>query len=214
MPTLASTLRSFEIPRHTPEEWAQINAEADRWECEQEEQRMASRISQSGIPEEFLNAKLDHDEVAAWCLNPGYGLLLQGEPGRGKTRLACAALMAAARTRTIKFATMGELFRDCKACWSGQETERNVISRYVNVGWLVLDDFGRDPLREWSAPIFSEIIAARDANRPTIITTNYTGPALFERLSVPGDTERAKSNTSRLGRYKQIVVAGKDRRLS
>ena len=210
---MANTLASFEPPSFTRSEWDAINADAMAWEERERRRKVDSRLAASGIPQEFAGAQTDSPELLRWLVDPGYGLLLQGAPGRGKTHAACALLAMAAESRTVRFATIGDLLRDCKAAFRGDDTERAVVARYVNVGFLALDDLGREQMTPWAAPILADIIAARDERHPTIVTTNYEGAALQARLAAPGDAERAKANTSRLARYRRVVLEGPDRRL-
>ena len=131
--------------------------------------------------------------------------------GRGKTHQACLALMKQAENGTALFATFDDLLRECRATFNNQNTEEAVITRYSSVGMLCIDDMGKERVTEWSIPIIFAIIDKRYANmKPTIVTTQYRGEQLLQRLTVDGDSETARVIISRLTSYKRITIEGKD----
>lgn len=213
MQSLKSTLMrsTFRKPDLTPEQWAEHDAAVAQWEADQERARRSKRLHDSGIPKGYLDAE-PFDQVREWAENPTKGLLLQGEVGRGKTHQACAALLAAMESgMTAKFSTFDDLLRECKASFSNAETEQAIIGRYANVGMLCIDDMGKERVTEWSLPIIFSIINKRGMNNaPTIITTQYTGRQLIERMTVNGDSETAKAIVSRFFEYTRITIEGKD----
>lgn len=218
MQKLVNMLHGFSIPSYTRDEWDAINAEVARMD---EAERMAERerrLRGAGIPRCFDGADLSKCDQAVieWAENPGAkGLLLQGDAGRGKTYAACAALIALSNERTCRFVTMDDVIRQVKATFANQETEQAVIDRYVNVGVLCIDDVGQERLTEWSLPVFFSIIDKRHkANKPTIITTNYSGRALLDKFTVNGDAKTAQAVASRLSQYERVVFKGRDLRLS
>ena len=217
MQSLASMLRSFEPPRLTAEQMAENERLAREAEERERRQLVASRLRKSGVPSDFYGARLDQcdSRVRAWFSGDrGKGLLLQGEPGRGKTHAACACLIAEAERHMVRFTTMDALLRDVRATFAGMESERDVVSRFVNTRLLCLDDVGKERLTEWSMPIFFSIIDSRYANgKPTIVTTNYTGADLMRCFTVNGDVMTAKALVSRMAGYERIVLEGDDRRM-
>ena len=215
MQTLENTLAAldFKAPNFTQEQLDRMNKDAVEFEREQAAQKTKSRIQHAGIPHEFADAKISRADVANWTLNPGYGLLLQGLPGRGKTYEGAAALHAMASCGTIRFTTFKQLIDECKKTFNGVESEYDVISRCKNCGCLMVDDMGSEYVTQYSLPIIFEIIDSRGASsKPTIITTNYTGDELMKRLTLNGDSTRAKAIISRMSRYERVVVEGVDRR--
>lgn len=216
MQTLASMLEHsiFQRPDFTPDEIKRMNREAAEFEQEELRKMIQTRISNANIPRGYINAKADDKDVLAWLQNPEYGLLLQGLPGRGKTYQAVGALMEMAKETTIRFTTFKQIIDECKASFdNATESELSVISRCKNCGCLLIDDMGSERVTEWSLPIIFEIIDGRCANeKPTIITTNYTGEEIMSRLTLNGDQTRAKAIISRMYRYKSILIEGNDRR--
>lgn len=217
MQTLGSMLIDFKPPKHTREEWAVINERAEQFDLEEQAAKRAQRIEAAGIPRSFIDASITscHEAVSTWAAHPGgKGLLLQGEAGRGKTYSACAALVALADTYTICFVSMSDVLQQIKATFSNQDTEQAVMERYANVGILCIDDVGKERLTEWSLPLFFQLIDKRhSSNKPTIITTNYSGRALLDKFTIDGDVETAKALASRFGQYERIVLEGADLRL-
>lgn len=117
----------------------------------------------------------------------------------------------APRSRTARFTTFDDLLRECKATFQNWDTEESVIARYANTGMLCIDDMGKERPTEWSLPIIFAIINKRSmAMKPTIITTQYTGNQILERLTVAGDKETARAIISRMMEYTRIEVTGKD----
>lgn len=209
-----SRISTFKVPEYTAEQWAQKAAEVRAWEAAQESAKKKQRNANAGIPARYITATPDFPGVREWAESPTVGLLIQGKVGRGKTHQACGALMAymdGGMNRTARFATFDDLLRECKATFSNWDTEEAVIARYANTGMLCIDDMGKEHATEWSLPIIFAIINKRSMNgRPTIITTQYTGEQIFERLTVNGDDETARAIISRMMEYKRVRIEGKD----
>ena len=213
MTKLASMLPSFSKPNLTPEQWAEIDRRAEENAKAEAEQKRRERLERSGVPLIYQEAKLALCEAPVKSYKDG-SLLLQGKPGRGKTYSACAILMDRIDKHPVRFVTMEKLLRECKACFNGQDTEANVIGRYTGTRLLCLDDIGKERLTEWSLPIFFSIINERLENdRPTIITTNYTGAELMSCFTVNNDEQTAYAIVSRMSGYQRIVLEGEDRRI-
>jgi len=212
MQSLASMLTSFEMPDLTPEQWAKNDAEAKLVELEAKERETMERTRTADIPEDYADAHITDERVAKWAVNPTKGLFINGGVGRGKTHNACAALIYSIhKGYSAKFATFDDVLRECKAAYKGRESEKAIINRYTNVGILCIDDFGKERVTEWSLPIVFAIINKRSMNRkPTIVTTQYTGRQLIERMTVDGDSETARAIISRFFEYTRITIEGKD----
>lgn len=214
MQSLKSLLGSsdFKMPDFTPQELREMEERSREWELEQERMQREAMLESSRIPVGYVNAEGALPEVIAWAESPTKGLLLQGGVGRGKTHNACIALrMAIDKRVTAKFVTFDDLLRECKATFKGRETEESVIGRYASCGMLCIDDMGKERVTEWSLPIIFSVINKRSMNlKPTIITTQYDGRTLMERLTVDGDAETARAIISRLMEYTRVVIDGKD----
>lgn len=217
MQTLETLLNAstFKVPEKTPEEWAENDKRVMEWEQERKREAFRASLKRASIPDRYLGAGLEDcpAEVVSWAQKPTVGLLMQGQVGRGKTHAACAVAMDRLKAGSVLFTTFDDLLRECKATYSNIDTEQNVIARHANVGTLVIDDFGKERLTEWSLPIVFAIINKRSmSGKPTIITTQYTGQQLIERMTVDGDSETARAIISRLTEYTVIEITGRDRR--
>lgn len=214
---LSDTLRSFSPPDLTPEQWEANDREVMAWEVENAERRRESRMARSGIPEMLRGADISlcDQRVRDYASGDlGRGLLLQGSFGSGKTYAACAVLIAKAYETSVRFALMDDLLRECRATFSGWDTEEAVIGRYASAGVLCLDDLGKERLTEWSLPILFTIVNRRyEGGFPTIVTTNYRGADLLRSMTVNGDATTAKAIISRMSAYRRIELAGGDRRI-
>lgn len=210
------TLRSFEKPDLTAEQWAEHDRACREWEARQEAERVRARLDASGIPPAYRSADVADcpPEVRAWAESPTAGLLLQGGFGTGKTHAACAALIALAPTRSVRFTTVDRMLRERRDSFSGAEAEGSVAGRFLNAGALCLDDLGKERQTEWGVAALFEVVDARlSRGLPTIVTTNYAGRELLARMSAGGDATTAKAIVSRMAGYDRAVLAGGDRRI-
>lgn len=200
-----------EVPDLTEEQWAEQNRLSEQWEERQRLEKVASRIENAGIPQRYRMPIEADSKVTRWAENPTVGLLIQGMVGRGKTHQACMALMKQAERGTALFATFDDLLRECRATFNNRTTEESVISRYASVGMLCIDDMGKERVTEWSLPILFAIVDKRYANlKPTIVTTQYSGEQLLQRLTVDDDSETARAIISRMTAYDRVTIEGKD----
>lgn len=217
MRSLRHTASSFSMPAFTASELAAMGERSRQWEQMERERIIAERRARADIPALFLDARLDTCTPAArsWLMSAkeSPGIILRGRVGRGKTHTACAMLNEAIKEHGVRFATFGDILRECKATFSGQGTEREIIDRYTGVPLLAIDDFGKENMTEWALPIVFAVIDKRHASRRrTIITTQYEN--LASRLVVQGNADTAKAIVSRLSQYGVIDFDGPDRRLS
>ena len=111
-----------------------------------------------------------------------YGLMLFGDCGRGKTRLACSLMCDLIHhgLYDIKFIEYNELFKEIKFSYNTKDTTyRNIFDRLNRAKVLVIDDFGMEVSDNlvWVLDNIGYIINERyEMNLPTILTSNYWIP--------------------------------------
>lgn len=117
----------------------------------------------------------------------GQGLLLMGPCGTGKTHLAVAALKEVTdRGCSGTFYDYGELLKEIQASYSpdNRVTEMDVLHPILTCELLVLDDLGSSKPSMWALETVAHVLGSRyNANRPTLITTNYLDPEFQNRVS-------------------------------
>ena len=98
----------------------------------------------------------------------------------------------------------------------GGDSEADVIRRYVNVPVLIIDDLGKDSSTQWVLAKLFQIVNGRyEAERATIVTSQYTQAGLAAVLSEYGRKEDALAIVSRLAEMtERVKMDGPDRRMA
>ncbi len=114
------------------------------------------------------------------------GLLLEGQPGVGKTHLAVAVLKQVIQTSGARgiFYDTRDLLRIIRSTYdpSIRTTELEVLQPVMRADLLVLDDLGAEKTSEWVEETMNLIVNTRyNERRLTIFTSNY--------LDIPDDTD-------------------------
>jgi DNA replication protein DnaC len=115
------------------------------------------------------------------------GLLLYGKAGSGKTFLSFAIANALYKQgETVMAISISKLLAIIKDSFDrhGEFGETDVLNTVRDASLLVLDDLGVEYKTAWSYEKLYAIIDTRyRANKPVIITTNYSLDALRENLA-------------------------------
>lgn len=106
----------------------------------------------------------------------GKNFILNGNPGLGKSFLACCIVNAAIdRGLTARFTNVSEIEREL---WNA-ENKNAIYDDLTRLDLLVLDDFGVERQSEYMKQITFNIIDARyQAGKPLMITTNIKNSQL------------------------------------
>lgn len=121
----------------------------------------------------------DYIDNAAAYVDAGFGLILHGLVGNGKTLLSSLVFKALlAQGHDGYFTTFSEMIETYTAGWYDAEERAWFHRRVKNTAVLVLDDIGREfkagGARTLPESTFDEVLRHRIAAAlPTIITTNY-----------------------------------------
>ena len=116
----------------------------------------------------------------------GRGLLLEGQPGVGKTHLAVAVLKQVIETSGARglFYDTRDLLRVIRSTYdpSIRTTELEILRPVMTADLLVLDDLGAEKTSEWVEETMNLIVNTRyNERRLTIFTSNYQ--------DIPEDTD-------------------------
>jgi DNA replication protein DnaC len=147
-------------------------------------------------PSEVATAVRDFAEHLEVWLAEGMGLTLTGNVGTGKTHVAVGLVkLACGLGIEARFLTMTELLGAIKATYdreraaphrrNGNNTpgEADVLDELAGVSLLALDDLGTENPTPWARDRLYTLVNRRYlAQRPTIVTTNFSLEELADRL--------------------------------
>jgi DNA replication protein DnaC len=151
------------------------------------------RLSDANIPKRYLHCTLGNFTAYNESLKKAVaqakrvadafpvvdrGLLLEGQPGVGKTHIAVAVLKQAIQTTGARglFYDVRDLLRVIRSTYDPaiRTTELEILRPVMRADLLVLDDLGAEKTSEWVEETMNLIVNTRyNEKRLTIFTTNY-----------------------------------------
>lgn len=177
---------------------------------EEKRQRAAKRerlLKKSGLPARYHTATLKTlqvtepnsqaiEAVRRYIENPAGGLMFLGPVGTGKSHLAACVVNAFLDDlKRVTFGGVVDLLGRIRRSYSRstpegeaqQEEEWEIIDELTTVPLLVLDDLGKERVKDWVEEILFRIIDNRyGKKRPIIVTTNFSPEELQERYPEKG----------------------------
>ena len=138
-------------------------------------------------------------------------ILFIGNPGVGKTHLATALGVEAAKKRnSVYFISCNDLITNLSRAFKENRLESK-IKFYCKYKLLIIDEIGYLQINRDEANMFFQLIAKRYENKPTIITTNQPFSKWGE---VFGDATIASAIIDRLVHHSVIInIKGKSYRI-
>jgi DNA replication protein DnaC len=125
----------------------------------------------------------------------GICMTMCGHPGTGKTHLACSiGNLLISQGRSVLFIGALDMLVRVKETWNGaaDETEREVIEKFVGLDLLIIDEVGVQYGKEAEKIILFQILNRRyEEVKPTIVISNlmgsdldrYLGERIIDRLN-------------------------------
>lgn len=133
-------------------------------------------------------------------------ILFLGDPGTGKTHLATALGVEAARQgHLVRFTTAGRLVTELTEARDARELGR-VVARYERTDLLVLDELAYLPLSAIDAELLFRVLGERHERRSIIVTTNLP---FAEWTTVFPDPRLCRAVVDRLTHRANIIDTGK-----
>jgi DNA replication protein DnaC len=152
------------------------------------------------LPEPLIRQLLEGDYI-----DKAEHVIFLGEPGTGKTHLATALGVAAARQgRRVRFVTAARLANELVEARDARELNR-MIGRYSRTAVLVLDEVGYIPLSKTDAELLFQVLGERQERCSVVLTTNLP---FSEWTSVFSDARLCRAMVDRLTHKAHIIETG------
>lgn len=132
-------------------------------------------------------------------------IILMGEPGTGKTHLACALGYAAATDgNSVRFIAASQLVNLLVEAKDSRVLS-SITSRFARYKVLIIDELGYLPLSKADSELLFQVISQRQEIWPTIITTNLP---FSEWTTVFPDQRLCKAFIDRVTHGAHIIESG------
>ena len=170
----------------------------------QDEEERRARIAKAGVKRRYYDAIMTDPTceafVKSYVPRRGMGLFIHGPVGTGKTYNASAVTSALALAgRGVVMTSALRILSDVRDTFDTGASAKRELERYLSCEALVLDDLGKESASRWSVMTLYDLVNTRyEAMLTTIYTSQYSLPALQERLSRAHETETAKAIVSRI----------------
>ena len=158
-----------------------------------------------------INKEQIKDLTTLRFLEENKNILFLGSPGVGKTHLATAIGIEAAKKRnSVYFISCHDLINNLSTAYKENRLEGK-IKFYSRYKLLIIDEIGYLPINKNEANMFFQLIAKRYEKHSTIITTNQ---AFSKWGEVFGDSTIASAIIDRLVHHSYIInIKGKSYRI-
>jgi DNA replication protein DnaC len=154
---------------------------------------IAETPAQKAVKDFFSDYIADLDEN----IRIGRSIILCGNPGTGKTHLACALVAEAQRNGySALFTSVAKAVRSIRETWGAPgKTERQAIEAYASVDLLVVDEIGvQSGTANEQNLLFAVLNDRYESMRPTVLISNLDlagiekaiGARAFDRLRENG----------------------------
>lgn len=115
----------------------------------------------------------------------GYGVMLYGTVGTGKTHLAASIgnYIVYEHGYDVYFMPFTELLNTLKNNMNDKDFIKGFMKRLYNTDLLIMDDLGKEKYTDWAAEQLFSLLDNRYRDcKPIIVTTNYTPQQLSQRV--------------------------------